>query len=186
MSISVEIPAFFSYNGNMKSIQTKFLVLILSSVLLCAAVIGVVSIKSATKVIDNDSAMSMNLMCKERGAMLDSLLVRIEQSVETLAVYSMSELESPDRLINDQAYLDSYKDHLYDISANAAQNTEGALAVYLHFNPDIMPPDEGFFANKKIASDEMVRTKLTDLSLYSPDDIKMEWYYATVTAKKAI
>ena len=76
----------------MKSIQTKFLVLILSSVLLCAAVIGVVSIKSATKVIDNDSAMSMNLMCKERGAMLDSILVRIEQSVETLAVYSMSEL----------------------------------------------------------------------------------------------
>lgn len=186
MSISVEIPALFSYNENMKSIQTKFLVLILSSVLLCAAVIGVVSIKSATKVIDNDSAMSMNLMCKERGAMLDSLLVRMEQSVETLAVYSMSELESPDRLINDQAYLDNYKEHLYDISANAAQNTEGALAVYLHFNPDIMPPDEGFFMNKKFDSDEMVKTKPMDLSLYSPDDIQMKWYYAPVAAKKAL
>ena len=70
----------------MKSIQTKFIVLILGCILLSSSVIGGAGILNAKHVMDEDSVKIMNLMCKEknRKAMRFS---RIQQSVKTLAVY---------------------------------------------------------------------------------------------------
>ena len=70
----------------MKSIQTKFIVLILGCILLSSSVIGGAGILNAKHVMDEDSVKIMNLMCKEnnRKSMRFS---RIQQSVKTLAVY---------------------------------------------------------------------------------------------------
>ena len=60
----------------MKSIQTKFVVLILGCVLLSSVVIGGAGIYNAQKVVDNDSAQIMNLLCNERAQNIDALLDR--------------------------------------------------------------------------------------------------------------
>ena len=70
----------------MKSIQTKFIVLILGCILLSSSVIGGAGILNAKHVMDEDSVKIMNLMCKEKNR--KSMRVsRIQQSVKTLAVY---------------------------------------------------------------------------------------------------
>lgn len=50
----------------MKSIQTKFIFLILGCVLLSSTVIGGVGIFTAKTVVDEDSARIMNLLCSEK------------------------------------------------------------------------------------------------------------------------
>ena len=70
----------------MKSIQTKFIVLILGCILLSSSVIGGAGILNAKHVMDEDSVKIMNLMCKEKNR--KSMRVsRIQHSVKTLAVY---------------------------------------------------------------------------------------------------
>ncbi len=120
----------------MKSIQSKFIVLILGCVLLCAAVIGGAGVINAKRVVDADSSQIMNLQCSEQAKELDGLLTRIEQSVETLAHYTTEQLESVERLKTDAAYLEAYTRRLEEVAVNAANNTEGAIAVYVRFNPE--------------------------------------------------
>lgn len=70
----------------MKSIQTKFIVLILGCILLSSSVIGGAGILNAKHVMDEDSVKIMNLMCKEKNRK-SMRFSRIQQSVKTLAVY---------------------------------------------------------------------------------------------------
>ena len=70
----------------MKSIQTKFIVLILGCILLSSSVIGGAGILNAKHVMDEDSVKIMNLMCKEKNRK-SMRFSRIQQSDKTLAVY---------------------------------------------------------------------------------------------------
>lgn len=170
----------------MKSIQTKFIALILSCVLLSSVVIGGAGILNAQKVVDGDSAKIMNLLCEEKASELNALLSRIEQSVKTLSVYTLGRLESVDRLKTDADYLKTYTRELESVAVNAAGNTDGALAVYVRFNPDFAPPTSGLLWSKTERSGTFQQLTPTDFSGYSPTDVeRVGWYYIPVKNGKA-
>ena len=108
----------------MKSIQTKFIVLILGCILLSSSVIGGAGILNAKHVVDEDSVKIMNLMCKEKTGN-QCAVSRIQQSVKTLAVYSIEQLESVECLKTDSEYINAYTQKLETVAVNAASNTEG-------------------------------------------------------------
>lgn len=165
----------------MKSIQTKFIALILGCVLLSSVVIGGAGILNVQRVVDGDSAKIMNLLCEEKALELDGLLSRIEQSVKTLSVYTMERLESVDRLKTDGAYMDQYTQQLESVAVNAANNTEGSLAVYVRFNPEFAPPTSGLFWSKTERSGSFQPLTPTDFSSFSPSDTEhVGWYYIPV------
>lgn len=171
----------------MKSIQTKFIVLILGCVLLCSIVIGGVGVITAKSVIDSDSIQIMNLQCGQKTAELEALLSRIEQSVKTLGVYSLEQLESVEKLKNEPEYVREYTHQLEEVAVNAADNTEGALAVYVRFNPEWTEPTSGLFWSKTALNGSFQRLSPTDFSNYSPDDIEhVGWYYTPVKSGKAV
>lgn len=148
---------------------------------MCAFVIGGAGVINAKRVVDTDSAQIMNLYCSEQAKELDGQLMRIEQSVETLAVYTVEQLESVERLQTDAAYLEKYTQKLEDIAVNAANNTEGAVAVYIRYNPDIWPPTAGVFWSKTELNGFFQKQSTTDFSRYSPDDVEhVGWYYIPV------
>lgn len=171
----------------MKSIQTKFIMLILGCVLLCSAVIGGVGVITAKSVIETDSAQIMNLQCNQKATELDALLSRIEQSVKTLAVYSLDKLESVERLKKDPEYVDEYTHQLEEVAINSADNTEGALAVYVRFNPEWAEPTSGLFWSKTVLNGSFQQLTPTDFSSYSPTDVEhVGWYYTPVKSGKAV
>lgn len=171
----------------MKSIQTKFILLILSCVLLSSIIIGGAGVLNSKRVVDKDSSQIMNLECSEKAKELDAMLSRIEQSVETLAVYSLDQMESLDRLKNDNVYMEEYTKRLESVVVNAASNTEGALAVYVRYNPDFAPPTSGLFWSKTAKDGSFKQLVPTDFSRYSPEDIEhVGWYYIPVKSGKAI
>ncbi|MBS7008769.1 sensor domain-containing diguanylate cyclase [Anaerostipes sp.] len=165
----------------MKSIQTKFVLLILSSVMLCSLVIGGGAIRSTKGVIDDFSVRFMNLQCREGAEKFNSQLERTEQAVNTLSVFALDELKSVKKLKTDDAYVKAYTKHLEEVVVNAANNTEGALAVYVRFNPEFTKPDSGLFWSKTTTNGNFQRLKPTNFSNYSPTDVEhVGWYYLPV------
>ena len=170
----------------MKSIQTKFIVLILGCILLSSSVIGGAGILNAKHVVDEDSVKIMNLMCKEKTQEINALLSRIQQSVKTLAVYSIEQLESVERLKTDSEYINAYTQKLETVAVNAASNTEGAMAVYVRFNPEFTPPTSGLFWSKTTLDGSFRQHLPTDFSRFSPEDTEhVGWYYIPIRNGKA-
>ena len=165
----------------MRSIQTKFITLILACVLLSSVVIGGAGVRIAHTVVDKDSAQIMNLLCSGKASDLDGLFSRIEQSVKTLAVYASEQLESLERLKTDADYMEAYTSQLRSVAVNAADNTEGALAVYVRFNPEFAPPTSGLFWSRTTRRGSFQELPPTDFSTYSPNDTEhVGWYYIPV------
>ncbi|WP_148409948.1 sensor domain-containing diguanylate cyclase [Murimonas intestini] len=170
----------------MKSIQTKFIILILSCILICSTVIGGAGIINAEKVVDEDTAQMMNYSCSEKAGEMDALLSRIEQSVKTLTDYTNEHLAGIERLKNDSAYLDEFTKQLESVAVNAANNTEGAVAVYVRYNPDFTPPTSGLLWSKTNLNGSFQQLVPTDFSKYSSTDVEhVGWYYIPVKNGKA-
>lgn len=166
---------------NVKSIQTKFIILILTCILLSSGIVGGAGILNSKRVVEQDATKIMSLICAEKTQQINALLSRIEQSVNTLAVYSITNLESVDRLKNDPDYIDAYTKRLESVAVNAASNTEGALAVYVRFNPQFTPPTSGLFWSKTSLDGSFHQLTPTDFSGFSPSDVeRVGWYYIPV------
>lgn len=170
----------------MKSIQTKFVMLILGCIFCAVMISGGVGLLTAKRVVEEDSAKIMNLICAENTQKLNAMLSRIEQSVHTLAVYAVSNLESVERLKTDPAYMQQYTKLLTNVAVNAASNTEGAMAVYVRFNPEFMPPTSGLFWSKTTLEGSFRPLTPTDFSRFNPQDNEhVGWYYIPIKNGKA-
>lgn len=171
----------------MRSIQSKIIIVILTAVMVGTSIIGMTGIVSLGKASDESSVQEMNLTCREKAQELNTVLGRIEQSVEILSKYTTDNLESIDKLSEDSEYLADYTANLEELSLTIADATDGAVAVYVRFSPDIASCTDGIFKVKSISSGMFEDEPPTDLSLYSPDDEEhVGWYYIPVNAGRAI
>lgn len=169
----------------MKSIQSKILMLILTCVFLTTVVIGGSGIRNAQRTIDQNSSQIMNLTCSEKAAELNYLLLNVEQSVRLLASQSLESLPSLDELNGNIPAIDAYTDALLPFAINVANNTTGAVAVYLRLNPEFSTPTSGFFWSRKTQNGAFEIEVPTDLSAYSPTDTEhVGWYYIPIENQK--
>jgi len=106
--------------------------------------------------------------------------------VKTLAVFTDEHLESVDRLKHDDAYREEFTKQLESVAVNAANNTEGTVAVYVRFNPDFTPATSGLFWSKTNLNGSFQKLVPTDFSKYSPTDNEhVGWYYIPIKNGKA-
>lgn len=169
----------------MKSIKTKITALVLCCVVFSSVSVGVAGMLHSRSAVAADSVQIMNLLCENRAEELNALLKRIEQSVETLTLYASYQMEDVGRFKTDAEYVDEYAASLLDIALNAGQSTEGALTVYLRFNPEFTSPTSGFFCGRQVRSGAFQELPPTDLSRYDPSDIEhVGWYYIPVSSGK--
>ena len=167
----------------MKSIQTKIILLILAVIVVCSLIIGSAGIISSKAVIEKDSTEIINLMCSDKANEINNILGKIEQSVDILAVFSESNLESMEAL-SDKDYLARYIDTIDELSITAAGETEGAVSVYLRFDQSVASTDAGFFCVKNAETGKFEIKENTDISAYSPGDTEhVGWFYIPVRNK---
>lgn len=169
----------------MKSIKLKIGALVLGCVLLVAFTIGFAGIQTSRRVVENTSAQLMEQQCAGRAEAVNALLSRIGQSVTTLSDYALDRLEDPQRFRTDSAYVQEYTQAMTKIAVNAADNTEGAMAVYIRYNPEFTEPTSGLFANRPSADSSFEILTPTDFSMYDPSDTAhVGWYYIPVNNGK--
>ena len=165
----------------MKSIQIKTLILILSVVILTAFATSASSVLILSRGANHEAREIMNLTCEKNAESLNTLFAGIEQSVDTLAIHVETELESMDRLQRDEEYRDQYTKSIEEAALNHAECVEGALSVFLRFNPDYTTPTAGMFWAREDLGENFQEIPTTDLSVYEPTDRdRVGWYYEPV------
>lgn len=170
----------------MKSIQTKIIVLIMMVVMLCSIVIGGIGVLHLESLSDQNSAQIMNLSCREEGKKLGQTFHSIEQSVKIIAQNSVSKQEMG-KVLKSDIMREILIEDLRPIVLASAKSTDGAVAVYVHFNPEIAPADSGIFYSKTLVKESFYEQPVTDLSKVRPEEMDtMDWYYKPVEVGEAV
>lgn len=168
----------------MRSIQSKFIILILVGIVLSASLIGAIAISRVEINANRESTALFNQLADTNAADINGLMGRIEQSVEVIAGCATDYVDSVERF-SDDGFCDRYMDYLEPILLNAARSTDGSVAVYIRLNPEISTPVSGLFFTKTGADTELALEPNTDMSLYDPSDVEhVGWYYIPVSAGK--
>ena len=169
----------------MKSIRAKIMCLLFCSVLIASLVIGNVCTLLTSGVIEKSSAENMNLLCKTNAGEVDILLAKIEESVDTLSHNAVSELSDIAMLKNDSLRA-AYSANLEKSALHHIESIEGALAIYLRYNPSYIGKSDGFFYVKNKDTQKFENQPLTDISLYAEDDIEHVGWWHIPTKRKTV
>lgn len=164
----------------MKTFESKIIALILCCVIACTALVGGIAISFSQDVVDTGSRQILTLMCEKYAEELDALMGRIEQSVDALAIYAESRLESAQQL-SDPDSLEQYTSRLQSTALSMMNSTSGALAVYVRYDPKLAPPTSGLYWGRENEGAEPYEPEKTDLSVYDPSDKAAAWYYIPVS-----
>lgn len=170
----------------MKSIKMKLIVSILTCSLLTAVLIGVLAISDSMKTAGNDAVAKMQLTGMKKAGEINSVIQKIEQSVDTMSEVAMSGFDY-EKFVKSKEYADSYTDKVEKTVLNFANHTNGAVTVYLRYNPKYSNPTSGIFAQRSSLDSDLECLTPTDFSMYEEGDMEhVGWYYLPVQAGKAI
>ena len=170
----------------MKSIHTKFTLVMLIALTVCTFIIGGISLSTAQQVIDKDVVQLMSFLCGKEAQGLNNILGRIEQSVDILADHAMKELDNVEDLTNDRAYLNEYTKKMNGLASTIVDKSAGAYSIYMRFNPELCPPTSGFFKLINMETGEFENLPPVDISAYDSNDIEhVGWYYIPMREGKA-
>lgn len=169
----------------MKSVKMKIIILVLSCIIASSIVIGGISILSSRQVVAADSVQIMNLLCDNRRDDINTMFVKVEQSVDTLSVYAAHQLTDLEKFKQDAQYVEEYTESLLSVAINAAQNTEGTTTVYIRYNPQFTNPESGFFYCRSKDEETFKKVTPTNILAYDKDDVQhVGWFYIPAENQK--
>ena len=169
----------------MKSIQTRISIVIAIITILGAATLMVTAMVRSRSVIDSDSDEIILRAAEYYAAELDDSFKSSEQSVGSIYNYAQKRAESYSDFLHDESQLNAFTNDISELSKSIAENTRGAMAVYLRYNPDDYGPTGGFWYTIDLTDRSWHSEVPTDMSLYDRDDLEhVGWYYIPVAAGK--
>lgn len=166
------------------SIQTKFIILIICSVLLAASVVGGVGIHSSMQVIDNDSRKIMNLTIADEANQINAKLKTMRQSVEAASVSAIDHLQNW-RDLQDVLTRTSYLYSTEIMFNRMAENDKNILSYYFQINPDLCgASDAGIHYTRHPYTHAFQPDPSIDLNAYPTGSPSTDWYYLPATNGK--
>lgn len=158
-----------------ESIRTKLLRTVTIFVLVLATVLGTVSVIVVGKIAKTDSEKIMSQISEEESLKLNNKLNLVQHAVEMLYLYDAEISESGEYELMSDAYIEKVR----EMTISVANNTEGAMAVYLRYSPELTGNGKtGFFWTRKDASKPFECEEITDILEYNANDIQhVGWYY---------
>lgn len=123
----------------------------------------------------------MELACENQAQKLDSMMTQVAQSVDTLNDLALSELKDFGQFKTSAEYVDEYTQKIAPMLKQTAVHTQGAMSVYIRYNPEFTEPTSGVFYTRDSADSEFQEVEPTDFTMYEPDDLEhVGWYYIPV------
>ena len=167
----------------MKSIKYKITLCILLCTFLASAITEVASINVTKQATEDYAEQNMEMEAQNKTIELNGWIACIEQSVDTLSDYVLSELDV-DSFFKDKAYADEFTERVQSIIEDFAIHTDGAITAYIRYNPDYSNPTSGYFLMRNSLSEDFYTVEPTDFSMYEPTDYAhVGWYYLPVENK---
>lgn len=165
----------------MKSIKSKIVLVVIMCSLISTVICGSISIVESSRVAKESSRDRMGLVCENQSQKLDSMMRQVSQSVDTLYDLALSELDDFGKFKSDAGYVDTYTQKIAPMLKQTAVHTQGAMSVYIRYNPEFTEPTSGVFYTRDSADSEFQEVEPTDFTMYEPDDLEhVGWYYIPV------
>ena len=171
----------------MKSIQTKIVLIITSIMIVVTLSLGITATVRTNKILDEDSDRILSLTADQSYRDMDAILGSVEQSVGTIYNYAEKRAETYKDFLTDEEERRKFNYDISELGKSIAENTPGAMSVYLRYNPEEFSPTEGFWYTININDGSWNSTEPTDMSLYDKDDLEhVGWYYIPVETGKPL
>ena len=170
----------------MRSIRVKIIAAIVVCAVLGVVAVGIISIMNSGRVAREDAEEKMKSVCAEQAEKANTLILKIEQSVNTLSELVMKKIDS-NQFKSDIKYADQLTQSIKGETLTFAKNTEGTICAYVRFNPEYSNPTSGLFFTRNSTEEEFESVTPTDFSQYDPSDLEhVGWYYIPVQNKAPI
>lgn len=147
-------------------------------ILLSVATVGGTGVYYAVRAIDRSTNRTLDSICHEKGAVLDNLFLSVEQSVNIVKDYALKAEDVVEELSHAPSRY-GYIHGLKPVMLGAADSTPGAVAIYLRFNPEIVPPGNSIFHSTDSRYGELREQMNEEESIRFSED-NLEWYYQSV------
>ncbi len=171
----------------MKSIQTRISIVIAVITLIATGTLMVTAMLRSRRLLDTNSNEIILSAEEYYAAELDDHFNSSEQSVDSICNYALKRAEAYPGFFIDEAQRNAYTDDISELSKSIAENTRGAMSVYMRYDPDTFGPTAGFFYTKDPATGEWHTEEPTDMSLYDKDDVEhVGWYYIPVSEGRPV
>ena len=169
-----------------QSMQFKVLITLISAMLAITMFIGGLSIYEVDRFIQHQTEDYINVTCEKEVSQINDIFGDMEKSVHIMESYVLG-------LINSKSDIGDGKKQteILELSDNmfvdVANNTDGAVAYYFRFAPEISHNTFGLFYSKVKGKEGFIRFEPTDISLYDKSDTEhVGWYWQPLEAGKAV
>ena len=165
----------------MKSIRTKIVVIITFIMIVVTLALGFTAIRRTNRILDEDSDRILSLTLDQSARDLNAILSSVEQSVGTIYNYAEKRAETYKNFLTDEEERRRFNYDVAELGKSITEQTDGAMSVYLRYNPDEYGATEGFWYTINIEDGTWNYAEPTDMSLYEKDDLEhVGWYYIPV------
>ena len=169
-----------------QSMQFKFLITIISAILAITIFIGGLSIYEVDNFIQLQTENFINATCEKEVSQINDIFGDMEKSVHIMESYVYGLIKNGADVINPEKQVEIMAQS-NDMFVDVAKHTDGAVAYYLRFDPQISHGTCGFFYSKINGKGDFVRFETTDLSLYDKNDTEhVGWYWQTYESGKPV
>ena len=169
-----------------QSIQFKVLITLISAMLAITVFIGGLSIYEVDQFVQHQTEDFINVTCEKDASQINDIFGDMEKSVHIMESYVFGLINSKADISNIEKQADILK-RSDEMFIDVANNTDGAVAYYFRFAPELSHNTFGLFYSKVKGKDGFIRFEPTDLSLYSKEDTEhVGWYWQPFEAGKPV
>ena len=166
--------------------QFKVLMTVISAMLAITVFIGGLSIYEVDKFVQHQTEDFINVTCEKDASQINDIFGDMEKSVHIMESYVLGLINSKSDIgdAERQADILQRSDEMF---IDVANNTDGAVAYYFRFSPELSHNTFGLFYSKVKGEDGFVRFEPTDISLYDKSDTEhVGWYWQPFEAGKPV
>ena len=148
--------------------------------------VGGLSIYEVDHFVQIQTEPLVDATCEKEATQINSIFGDMEKSVRIIESYVLALVENGGGITDRdrQNEIIEYADRMF---ADVAKQTDGAIAYYLRFDPEISDSQSGLFYSKLAGSDAYIRLEPTDLSLYDKDDTeRVGWFWQAYEAGEPV
>lgn len=161
----------------LKSLRTKFMILIGAGVLSTAIVIGLFVVLIVSPVLERNAVDYMNLTCEKESEAIDSIFDESEFSVNVAAYQADNMTADLHSVTASRQSMLSFSEAMERTMLNILRNTSNNEDFYLYLNSDYFPKAFGVYWSRVTASS--FRSVIPpDRSTLDPDNPSHGWYFA--------
>jgi len=163
------------------SIQSKILILSLSSTLIGTLSLGILSTLFISKTTQRNSMQYMKDQANSEAAKLNYMFEAHEKYTMAIAAGIYSQINEDSTFLTDDKKFHAGLEGIRERLISTIYNLTGTKSVFVRFNPQLTHSNDGVFLVRDAPEEVFKPHVTTNISRYSPSDVEhVGWYYRPI------